>query len=204
MRLRLCNVFRAMEWSVPAQKLDVSHVHIGSPTKTLKPMSPISYTDGDIRFPSFTVLFPHLPVKSYDAPSGKLTLSLNGGAPLLAKMQAFQNMIISSMINNQRGWFPGERERGGDEITASFQPLISHSSIHLYCPVTTTGSFNEINVFSGGKWSCGTITPSMFATGKQIRIAVRFQGISFHQHPVTKMWTGKSRIQHRILAVYSE
>jgi hypothetical protein len=197
-------MFITMEWTIPAQKVDVSHVHIGSPTKSLKPMSPISYTEGDVRFPSLTVLFPHLTVKSYDAENGRLSLSLNGTTSLLSKMQALQNMFVSSMINGQREWFPGERGRGGDEIAGSFQPLISHSCIHLYCPLSTTGSPNEIHVFSGGKWSCGIISPSMFAAGKQIRIAVRFQGISFHQHPVTKMWTGKSRIQHRILAVYSE
>ena len=193
-----------MEWTIPAQHLESSKVKVGVPGKSLKPMSPLSYVDGDIRLPALSVVLPILPVKSYDAESGKLSLSLQGNPALLIKLQALQSSIISTTTANQRGWFPGERERGADEVSASFQPLISHGCIHLYCPLTTSGSFNEIQVFSGGAWSHGTISPSIFATGKQIRVAVRFQGISFHQHPVTKMWTGKSRVQHRILTIYAD
>ena len=165
-------------------------------------MAPLSYTDEFFSLPALSILLPFLPIKSYDTETGKLALSLSGHPSILAKLQAFQVKMLQAIYSNYSTWFPGERARTIDETNTSFQPLILNGCIHLYCPLTTVGSFNEISLYSGGSWSKGTIPLETFTLGKQIRIAIRLQGISFHQHPVSRNLTGRSRVQHRILAIY--
>ena len=191
-----------MQLTVPIQTLTCSNVHILPPHKYQKPMAPLSYKDDDIVLPSLSILLPALPIKSYDAETGKLSLSLAAHPQLLANLQALQVKILQAVYANYTTWFPSEQSRDIDETNNSFQPLIFNNCIHLYCPLVTVGSFNEIGLFSDNTWSKGIIPSSLFIPGKTIRIGVRLQGVSFHQHPLTKKLTGRSRVQHRILVIY--
>jgi hypothetical protein len=193
-----------MEWTIPIQTFDSSKVRISNVNKGQKPMAALSYCDGDISFHSLSILLPPLPIKSYDTETGRLALSLQGNMSVTTKLSMLQSIMLATAQSKYKTWFPGERDRSYEELSNLFQPLVSHGCIHLYCPLTTTASFNEINVYSGGSWTRGPISASLFTPGKNMRIAVRLQGISFHQHPMTKMWTGKSRVQHRILAIYTD
>ena len=193
----------AMEWTIPIQTLDTSKVCISTMTKGQKPMAAFSYKDGELQFHSLSVLLPSLVVKSYDMETGKLALSLSGHQAVLNKLTELQKIILDTTKANYRSWFAGESERSYHDIVSAFQHLVSNGAVHLYCPLVNTGSFNEIQVYSAGAWSRGC-SSSLFTPGKQLRIAVRFQGISFHQHPITRAWTGKSRVQHRILAMYAD
>jgi hypothetical protein len=165
-------------------------------------MASLSYKDEHITLPCLSILLPPLSIKSYDAETGKLSLSLSAHPQLLAKLQALQLKILQTIYANYTTWFPSEETRGIDETNNSFQPLIMNNCIHLYCPMVTVGSFNEISIFSDGSWSKGTLPPNLLTAGKQVRIGVRLQGVSFHQHPLTRKLTGRSRLQHRILAIY--
>ena len=193
-----------MEWTIPVQTLDNSKVRISGLHRSQKPMAALSYTDGDLHIPALSILLPNLTVKSYDTETGRLALSLHGAQSILTKLSALQTLMLNTTYSNYRTWFNGERERSHEDITSSFQPLIHNSCLYLYCPLSTSGSFNEIQIYSGGQWSRGTIPSAILSSGKQVRIAVRLQGISFHQHPITKALTGKSRVQHRILAIYAD
>jgi hypothetical protein len=191
-----------MEWTIPIQTLETAKVRLGPVSKTIKPMAPFSYIDDDIRFPSLSVLLPYLPLKSYEAETGKMVLSIEQNPTIYSKLLALQNNILQVAYTNHENWFPEQRVRSLEEFTSNFQPLIYHSCINLYCPSTTAGTFNEISIYSDKKGVSDTTALTGLQKGKQIRVAVRLQGISFHQHPVTKKWTGKSRIQHRILGVF--
>jgi len=165
-------------------------------------MASLSYKDESVSLTCLSILLPPLPIKSYDTDTGKLALSLSGYPQLLAKLQAFQVKMLQTIYANYTSWFPLEQPRDIDETNNSFQPLIMNNCIHLYCPLVTVGSFNEIGIFSDSAWSKGTIQPNLLAAGKQVRIGLRLQGISFHQHPLTRKLTGRSRVQHRILVIY--
>ena len=189
-----------MEWTIPLQNLDTSKINIGSPTQGSKLISPLGYSDEDANFSSLCILLPNLPVKSYDATTGKLQISLQGAA-ITSKLQGFQEMLINSVCANQRAWFPSARASDKEDIKHGFQPFVEGGCIHLYCPASSVGISNEIYTYSGKAWTRGTISPSMFSTGKSLRLAIKIQGLSFHQHPMTKAWTGKFRLQHRISAI---
>ena len=201
-RLRPGQLYMKMELTVPLQTLACSNIQITSPYKHEKPMASLSYKDEHITLPCLSLLLPPLSIKSYDADTGKLSLSLAGYPQLLAKLQALQVKMLQAIYTNYTSWFPSEQARGIDETNNSFQPLIMNNCIHLYCPLVTVGSFNEISIFSDSSWSKGTIPSNLLVAGKQVRIGVRLQGISFHQHPITRKLTGRSRVQHRILVIY--
>ena len=196
--------YLAMEWTIPVQSLDIKKVCISNISKGNKPMATLSYLDEDINFPYLSVLLPTLHVKAYEAETGRLSVSLNGNTGLISKLTALQTHILQTTYENFSEWFPTERKRSYEEIVNYFQPLISHGCIHLYCPVSMPGIFNDIHVYSKGEWTKGVISSDTFSVGKPIRIAVRFQGISLHQHLILKKLTGKSRVQHRILAIYTD
>ena len=189
-----------MEWTIPLQSFDTSKILVGAPSRGSKLISSLAYSDGDAAFTSVAILLPLLPIKSYDATSGRLQVSLQGTG-VAAKLQAFQDMLINNVYTNQRIWFPGEKASEKDDIRQGFQPFIEHGVLHLYCPSSAAGISNEIHNYVDKKWSRGVISPSIFTTGKIVRLAIKIQGLSFHQHSLSRAWTGKFRLQHRILAI---
>ena len=191
-----------MEWTIPAKTFIPANVIMTPPNRNEKPFATLSYNEEDVNFPYVSIFLPPLPVKSYDADTGKLALSLAGNTSILNKLVVLQNRILQKIQENYSTWFPSEHRRGFEDMSHMFQPLIHNNCIHLYCPLTTVGSFNEIGFFSGTSWSKGVIPSTAFTAGSTIRAAVRLQSISFHQHPLTKELTGRFRIQHRILALF--
>ena len=197
-----------MEWTIPIQTFETSKVRLGQMSRSHKPIVPLAYVDGELHFNTLSLLLPIQHVKSYDPASGRLVLSLTNVSSTLTKLQSLQDTLLAAVKNQQTSWFPGERMRTAEEVRDGYQPMIEHTNLHLYCPmngVTGTGNHaqNEIQIFSNGVWTKGKFHPSLFSSGAPIRIALRIQGISFHQHPVSGMWTGKFRLQHRILAIMS-
>jgi hypothetical protein len=194
-----------MEFTIPIQNFNPQHMRVATPTTHGdKPLASISYHDGVNTFTSLTILLPPLPIKSYDSATGRLVLSLSGHASTTAKLQSIQDALIYATIHSQRTWFVTERAKETDEIRSGFQPFLDHNTIQLYCPMNTpsgTTSPNDVQIYSKGVWSRGVANSSLFQVGCPLRIAVKLQGISFHTQPVTGLWTGRFRLQHRILAI---
>lgn len=201
-----------MEWVIPIQTFEPPKVRIGQIAGGYKRLVPISYSDGEIAFNGISLLLPPLPVKSYDAASGRLTLSLSGQAVTAAKLQTLQDSILVAVRNMQAAWFPGEKIRGIEEIRGGFQPLIEGGVLHLYCPCAqSTVVANDISIYDSGgcgagvpaTWSHTKPTAKLFAVGRILRLAIKLHSLSFHQHTGNSMWTGRFRFQHRLLAVMS-
>lgn len=187
-----------MEWTIPLQTFEVGKVQIGPLTNGPKRLVPFAYTDGELRFPNLSILLPVATVKSYDPTTGRLTLSLPHGSPGLVRLRTFQEMLIQSVISNQRSWFPGGRQRPADEVRAGFQSMLEGDILHLYCPSVSSG-IQDIHVHSKEGWTQG-VKSSFLHPGSSVRLAIRIQGLSFHQ-AATGGWTGKFRLQHRVLSV---
>ena len=189
-----------MEWTIPLQNLDITKIKVGKPSQGSKLISPLSYADDNIVFNALTILLPLLPIKSYDAATGRLQILLQG-PNVLQKLQQIQEMLINIVYTNQSMWFPNDKSSDKDTIRHGFQPFIEHGILNLFCPCSTVGMPNEIYNYTGKSWERNSLSPSIFMTGKNIRLTIKFQGISFHQHALSKAWTGKFRLQHRIIAI---
>jgi hypothetical protein len=193
-----------MEWTIPLQKLEVSKVLVGKIIYGQKPLVPLSYSDGQIHFPSLSLLLPQAVVKVYDPQTGRLDISLASETQAIQKFRSLQNTILAAVNNQQYAWF-NQESRPLEQLQKLFQPMIENDILHLYCPVTVqekrSASVDTIAVFHEDTFTQG-VKPSDIKAGDTIRIALRIQGISFHTHPSYGQWTGKLRLQHKIISLF--
>lgn len=149
--------------------------------------------------PSFEVLLPPLPVKAYDASTGRLDLSLlKTPAGTTQKLQALQEFLFQWVVKHHRGWAFTEKGFELGELREGFQPFVDAGNLHLYCPQTSSTS-PDMALLERGIWRRGA--PASLAPGSVVRLLVRLQGLSFHLVPSSGAWTGKFRLQHRIVAM---
>ncbi len=194
-----------MEWCVPLQKLEVTKIVLGNlqtrPNRETKPIAPLGYIDGAMVMPVLTVLLPHLVIDSYNSADGRLELLLDSPQSI-GKLSSIQTGLVTSITNSQHSWF-GTRKYSQTEINDLFQPMIDGNKLHLYCPSTLVEKrkgAGVIKVWKEGSWIEG-VRPGLFVPGQKIRVALQIQGISL-QVTGDSLWTGRSRLQHRILGIF--
>lgn len=189
-----------MEWSIPIQRLDLTKITPGSLQKSLKPLTPLEYRDGQIVLKHLNILLPFLAVKEYDTNTGRLTLHLPDGHPIQGKLQSLQETLLLLVHQHQKLWFP-DSNRSKEVIQQFFQPFVEGNTLHLYCPLQTQDKKYFLHIWKDDKWHKLTST-GLLQKGDNIRVALRLQGISYQTNPLTSSWTGRFRVQHRIMAIY--
>jgi hypothetical protein len=191
-----------MEWCVPIQTFQVNRVQIGETVSSgLKPTISISYKDNDIVFSSLNILLPSIKIKSYTPSTGRLILSLDEHPTVLHKITALHNMIVDAVFLNQQKWFPNQPYmKKMSEIKNSIQSMITNSEINLYCPLNDT-DIHGPNIYFENEWSQGAIEPGLLSPGRKVRIVLKINGVSFHIYRTTDQWSGKFRLQHRIISL---
>ena len=191
-----------MEWLIPANVLNIDHIQVGNITHTAKPLVPLSYKDSDHLFPSLSILMPSLKIKSFDPSTGHFVISMADNPVMTAKFQAIQDLLLANVKTNYNSWFSNQRHpiKKQSDIRAGFQPLVHGSDLHLYCPIQPQIA-ESVPFYSKGEWSSTGIQTGLLTPGTRLRIVLRIQGISFHIHPSTGQWSGKFRIQHKLLAL---
>lgn len=191
-----------MEMTIPIQSFETTKVRLGHLGYASRSMIPLSYSDGEFHFTNLPILFPMLAVKSYDSHTGHLVLSLTGATMVATKLQSLQETLLAAVKTQQGSWFERERYKSMEELRDGFQPIVEHGNLHLYCPLSSmSGVANDVQIYSKGVWTKGGLYPTFFTPGVPMRVAIRIQGISFHRHPISGIWTGKFRLQHRVLAI---
>lgn len=188
-----------MEWTIPLQKLEVEKVNVGAIRYGEKPMAPLAYFDGPIHMPSMNILLPPLQVREYDAATGRLKLSLTDAPNTATKLSALQDTLLGLVFQQQHAWFPGS-QRSAEELRSLFQPFVENQCLHLYCPSNLKGN-SGISFWKQGTWQHG-VDDKSFSRGAILRVAFRIQGISFQQNIKQDLWTGRFRLQHRILYIF--
>jgi len=185
-----------IEMTLPVQSIDTTNIQLGNIVKGAKLVSSISYTHPISTMPSLSILLPIMPVHSYDPVSGHLILQITDVSNM-KRLNAIQDSILKLIRANQRTWFPEFKPRG-DDMRTGFQPMVEGNLLHVYCPLSTGGPY-DIHLYNN-EWSRGT--RGQIKVGQNIRAVLRIQGVSFHQNALTGVWTGKFRLQHRILSLY--
>jgi len=181
-----------MEWTIPLHAVSPNNIRVMPLSKGHKVAAPISYSNAIAEMPSLSLILPAMTIKSYDAVTGQLALTIPASA--LKKLQAIQEKVVHEVRSHQGAWFP-EYKR---EDMHGFQPMVDGSVLRLYCPMGAGGAY-DIHIWSG-EWSRGIKVA--LEPGSRIRAVLRIQGVSFHQAP-TGGWSGKFRLQHRILGLFN-
>jgi hypothetical protein len=189
-----------MEWTIPIQKLEVTKIRVDPLQKNMKPLTPLSYADGPIVFQNLNLLLPPLKIHDYDATTGKLLLSLSDSSATAAKLLALQESFLSAVYTNQRMWFP-ESNRTKEQIQRLFQSFVENTLLHLYCPLQVQEKRHTISIWRDGEWK-RLSSPGLLQKGDSIRVALRLQGISYQLDTASGVWTGRFRVQHKIICIY--
>ena len=183
---------------MPIQKVEIGNINIGSPwargeAHLGKPMAPLSYFGTQFRLPFVSLIFPPLPVVEYNPATGKLVLDMFETSLASIKLKTLQDTIINAILYHQSGWFRSDFTK--DEVTRGFQPIIQDNHLHLHCPIIPSG--RGIPFYKDGWKGFGA---EDLRPGSRIRIAVKIHGISFLNRNEST-WSGKCRLQHRILGI---
>ena len=186
----------SMEMTVPLNAINLDNIKVGALITGRKLMTTISYESHDITMTSLSIILPFATIHSYDPVSGHLILQVTDNQ-YITKLNGLQDHILKLVRGNQAAWFPSYTQVGGN-IRRGFQPMVEENLLHVYCPVGS-GCPYDISVYKG-EW--GRTTRGIIQVGQPIRAIIRIQGVAFHRNNLTSDWTGKFRLQHRILAIY--
>jgi len=189
-----------MEWTVPIQKLELQKITPGALTNTTKPLTPLEYKDGPFHLKHLNILLPPLAIKDYDTATGRLTLALPENSPILNKMMALQESLLLLVYQHQKSWFP-DSNRTKENIQHFFQPFVEGNQLNLYCPLQSQDKKYFLHIWKEGVWSRLHV-PGTLQKGDILRVALRLQGISYQTSPQSGSWTGRFRVQHRIMCIY--
>jgi hypothetical protein len=190
-----------MEWCIPIQTFQVDRVQIGNTLTGIKPTVSLSYKDNDTIFSSLNLLLPSMKIKSYTQASGRLVLTLDEHPHVLQKIISLQDKIIEYVYYSQQKLFPNQTYmKTLHEIKGSIQSMINNTEINLYCPINDA-DIHGPNIYFEKNWSQGVLEPGLLSTDRKVRVVLKFNGISFHIYNSTDQWSGKFRIQHRIISL---
>lgn len=187
-----------MEWSIPLQKLEVGKIQICEIQHSEKSIVPLAYFDGQNTFPYLNILLPKFKIDIFDAKTGKLDILLEDSQSQ-AKLSALQVSLLNAIFLQQSVWFP-TKNFTLEMLEKLFKPIVENSILHLYFPVQYS---NDIHIYKNKVWHT-SYEPGLLEKGDTVRILFRIQGLSFHKNSYTKEWTGKYRLQHRIVAILIE
>jgi len=196
-----------MEWQLPIQKVEIGNINIGSPWSSRglaqKPMAPLSYFGAQFRLPFLSILFPPLCVVEYVPATGKLVLDMSETSLASIKLNTLQDTLINAIMYHQMAWF--KTDLVVEEVRQGFQPIIQDNKLILHCPYTDMSQvnagkvlFKNVPIYKGG-W--GEFKPEDLATGTRVRVAVKIHGISFLNRNESSEWSGRCRLQHKVLGV---
>ena len=196
-----------MEWQLPIQKVEIGNINIGSPWSsrglTQKPMAPLSYFGAQFRLPFLSILFPPLCVVEYVPATGKLVLDMSETSLASIKLNTLQDTLINAIMYHQMAWFKTELDV--DEVRQGFQPIIQDNKLILHCPYTDMSQanagkilFKNVPIYKGG-WC--EFKPEDLSMGTRVRVAVKIHGISFLNRNDSSEWSGRCRLQHKVLGV---
>lgn len=189
-----------MEWSIPIQKLELTKILPG-PLQTMgKALTPLEYRDGPFALKHLNILLPPLIIREYDSSTGKLSLHLPEQSAILQKLLALQESLLLLVYQHQKSWF-SDSNRTKEQIQHFFQPFVEGNSLQLYCPLQTSDKKYFFSLWKSGAWSRLT-APGVLQRGDVVRVALRLQGISYQTNTTSGSWTGRFRIQHRIMCMY--
>ena len=198
-----------MEWQLPIQKMEIGNIQIGSPwmrqaqpAQSQAHLAPLSYFSPQFRMPSLSVLFPPLPIIEYVPQNGRLVLDIAETHLACIKLGTLQETLIAAIAFHQTAWF--KTDFTVQQIRAGFQPLLVGTHLIFHCPPGRASSLQ------GGGASTSTSAAAEENTtdlrvGSRIRVAVKIHGLSFlNRADVSGSdagWTGRCRLQHRIVGI---
>jgi hypothetical protein len=201
-----------IEAFLPLQALEIGCIQIQEPkviptshiSTTMysaeRPLAGLSYKSDTFRMPCLAILTPFCKVKSWDCVIGKLELEVEEDSLTSIKFAALQQQIFSLLEENPQ-WFALSGAKLKQDLMNNVQQLFHDNILTVYLHGINPEKklMGRAWIWKNNVWQKGVMA-STFQKGQQVRLAMRFQGISF-LHSKDNYKT-KYRIQHQVVAVY--
>lgn len=201
-----------IEAFLPLQALEIGCIEIQEPKlvssphlsttvySTERPIACLSYKTETFRMPCLSILTPFCKVKSWDSMTGKLDLEVEEDSLTSIKFAALQQQIFSLLEENPQ-WFSLSGAKLKQDLMNNVQQLFQENilTVYLHGINLEKKQMGRAWIWKNNIWQKGVVS-STFQKGKEVRLALRFQGISFlHNKDTYKI---KYRIQHQVIAAY--
>jgi hypothetical protein len=201
-----------IEAFLPLQALEIGCIEIQEPKvissphlstnvySTERPLACLSYKTDTFRMPCLSILTPFCKIKSWDSLTGKLELEVEEDSLTSIKFAALQQQIFSLLENNPQ-WFSLSGAKLKQDLMNNVQQLFQDNilTVYLHGINPERKQMGRAWIWKTNTWQKGVVG-STFQKGKEVRLALRFQGISFlHNKDTYKI---KYRIQHQVIAAY--
>lgn len=201
-----------IEAFLPLQALEIGCIEIQEPKlvssphlstavySTERPIACLSYKTETFRMPCLSILTPFCKVKNWDSMTGKLDLEVEEDSLTSIKFAALQQQIFSLLEENPQ-WFSFSGAKLKQDLMNNVQQLFQENilTVYLHGINLEKKQMGRAWIWKKNAWQKGVIS-STFQKGQEIRLALRFQGISFlHNRDTYKI---KYRIQHQVVAAY--
>lgn len=201
-----------IEAFLPLQALEIGGIQIQEPKvisshhlstsvySTERPLACLSYKTDTFRMPCLAILTPFCKVKSWDSSVGKLELEIEEDSQTSIKFAALQQQVFSLLEENPQ-WFSLSGAKLKQDLMNNVQQLFQENilTIYLHGINPEKKQMGRAWIWKQNAWQKGVL-PSTFQKGQEVRLALRFQGISFlHNKDNYRI---KYRIQHQIVAAY--
>jgi hypothetical protein len=201
-----------IEGFLPLQALEIGCIEIQEPKlvssphlsttvySTERPIACLSYKTNIFKMPCLSILTPFCKVRSWDSLTGKLDLEVEEDSLTSIKLAALQQQIFSLLEENPQ-WFSLSGAKLKQDLMNNVQQLFQENilTVYLHGINPEKKQMGRAWIWKKNAWQKGVLS-STFQKGQEVRLALRFQGISFlHNRDTYKI---KYRIQHQVVAAY--
>jgi hypothetical protein len=180
-----------MDFAIPAQLLEVGHIHMLPFERKGKypPMSSLQYITPTIELDSCSILTPPLLVEDWNYEKGRLRLNCKKYPYLESKLNSIQDYLISSIYVHQRILML-DRLVERQEVQDSFKKMFDGDSLNCYI-----STYHLFPLYEGGERVMLDDFNKKLKSGRYVRLILQLNGVSSLPGNVF-------RIQHQILGAY--
>lgn len=194
------------EFFIPLETIHMDAIQIIKPAKpplydkAHDMIYTLSYATDAFSLPYISILTPFMKVHSWDSNTGRLELEAEPDSVAYAKFTKIQELFFGHLSANLEDF----RKYGiftKSDLYATFQQIVYKNLFVVYLHGLNSQQrrhMGRVWVLGSGGWEKG-VSSDTFKKGQQLRVAFRFQGISYS--PTGGAGKIKCRLQHQTVAI---
>lgn len=189
--------------TINTENIDISKLGRGSShDKAHDMMYTLSYSTDAFTLNSIPILTPFLKVHSWDSSTGRLELEADAESSAYTKFSRIQELFFEYLcanLDNFRKYSVFTKM----DLFNTFQQIVYKNLFVVYLHGVNPQqrrNMGRVWVLGATGWEKGVNTDT-FKKGQQVRVAFRFQGISYSPGGAASSGKIKCRLQHQTVAV---
>jgi hypothetical protein len=196
------------EFFIPLETINIENIQITKPSRQVHHdkahdmLYTLAYSADDFSLTSIPILTPYMKIHSWDSSTGRLELEAESDSTSYTKFSRIQELFFDYLSLNIDDF----RKYGiftKMDLFNTFQQIIYKNIFVVYLHGVNPQqkhNMGRVWVLGTAGWEKG-VSVDTFKKGQQVRIAFRFQGISYSPGGAASTGKIKCRLQHQTVAV---